>query len=169
MTVATALVFVLVTSSARGKLSTENNRVASANSAIRDLSDRIALLRDTASQSGLPPKITWEGDARANIELAMQSAVLGIAQDHQIRMSTFGPATAPSAVTGSTVGYQFEGEGAWGDVVLFVDRLEHLEPALSISELSIRQVPMSGAHEEQSRVGFRASMWGFAPGIEGRK
>lgn len=121
---------------------------------------RIDALEPLAGGTALAQGIGWSGATRAAAEYEMQTRILKLAEQTELRLSAFGPTPPPSNLTLPAVGYQIEGEGAWSHVFEYVDALERASPALSVADLTLRSLPGDGG---QARVVFRATVWGMAP------
>lgn len=155
----------LITWSSRARVTEESRRAMQLTDDLDALSVKIRNLRRLSVGGGLPDNLVWKGETRAEIELRMQELVLGVAENHRIRLNGFGPGPAPATVRSAAVGYQFEGLGGWEDIVSMIDELEASNPAVSITELSIRASFAGAGPAEVPEVGFRIGVWGMAPSL----
>lgn len=127
------------------------------------LFDRLAQPAEQPSAS-LSEDLFWPETGLADVEIAMQNALLGAATASGMDVVAFGTMGPDDRCVMACATYEAELSGGHEQAVTFLAALERLRPGVSVGSLWMRQLPPDGLTAD-ARVSLRISVWGFAPAI----
>jgi Type II secretion system (T2SS), protein M subtype b len=155
-----ALFVVSWSNASRRDLLETTDRMAAVTKQEANLLQSLAMLGDGKAEIGIPEEDTWSGIDSASVEIALQQAVLAIADSSNLQLISFGAAPAFADASSDTVSYQLELTGDQADVARFLGALEKIKPALAVHYLWLRQLPADPL-SEMVPVDLRLTVWGF--------
>lgn len=118
-------------------------------------------LRLGSSQiASLDPKDLWRADANGSVEVQIQQTLVDTSKRAGLTLASFGTGAPLQDMQSPTLSYDLELAGPHESVARFMADLERQRPALAISYLWLRQMPVDPT-QPGSPVQMRISVWGF--------
>lgn len=102
----------------------------------------------------------WRADGSGSVEVRVQQALVAAAKRAELTVASFGSGPARGDTRLPTLSYGLELSGTHEGVARLLADLERQRPALAISYLWLRQMPVNQS-KPGSPVQMRISVWGF--------
>lgn len=129
--------------------------------------DEVALMASLAElRSGpievisLEPEDIWRVDGSGSVEVRVQQALVAAAKRAELTVASFGSGARQGDTRLPTLSYDLELSGTHEGVARLLADLERQRPALALSYLWLRQMPVDQS-KPGSPVQMRISVWGF--------
>jgi hypothetical protein len=125
------------------------------------LTNGLADLRSgTFRSKSLAPEDLWRTDASGSVDVRVQQTLVEAAKRAGLTLASFGAGAPLADIQSPTMSYDLELSGPHESVARFLADLERQRPALAISYLWLRQMPVDPS-KPGAPVQMRISVWGF--------
>lgn len=162
-----AALFVLaITAQSRARLATAFAELESQRQSELQLQAKLAEVTSSniTPINQLPPEAFWPSRTLADMERAIQDAVLAAAQATGLTVISFGGMGGDARCTLPCLTYEAELSGGHAEVADFLAAIETVSPMLSTRMVWMRQLPPDGIRAI-APINMRVSLWGLAPNI----
>ena len=163
---AAAGVLVLLTAQSRARLLDLTAEAGALRETEAALLDQLMISQSAENQVLIPPEATWPQDRIVDLELAIQDALLSVADRSGLFVVSFGSLGTRMECPVACLTYEIEIEGGHEQMVEFLSKIEAIDPPLSVVNLWIRQLPPDGTGT-LAPVSFRLSTLALAPAVSG--
>lgn len=157
----TAWVFALLTAPGHERLGASVARIEALHAEAEALGARIGMLEQAGVTEASAPTIARFAATASAAALGLQDALVELAREHGLELSTFGAQPAPESLTLPAVGLVLEGEGELADLARFLAALEAERPPIAVAQLSLRDESRRRAEGGMAPVAFRIAAWTF--------
>jgi hypothetical protein len=156
-----AAVVVLMTAQSRQRiagLQDEALRLAQDEARLTESLDE--LRSGTYQTASLDPRELWRADTSGSVEVKVQQVLVEAAKRSGLTLASFGSGVPLEDVQAPTLAYDLELSGPHESVARILADLERQQPALAISFLWLRQIPVDPS-KPGSPLQMRISVWGL--------
>lgn len=129
---------------------------------VRALQMRVSGLAASRTKQLFPEELVWISKSKADAELALQDAIIGLAEKFEITLIAFGTSNFTKDTAQGTIAFDVEAEGPLGQTQAFLAGIEKLHPKIAIGMLRMRPVQGYSADPiEDVMTYYQITFWAF--------
>lgn len=127
------------------------------------LEEQIASLASDGGGHHLSTEMIWPGSDRGQVEADIQQHILEVSRQEGIELTSLGPAGEQGSIAIRNIGFVVEANTSWSALLGLLSDLDNIRPALAVSDMTLRSMPIGSGDAKSPTVSVRLVAWGFAP------